>query len=177
LKGLAALNALTSLNLGASTLSDDALRTLAPLTGFTGLHLFQCKYGNDVAAEGFKALAPLTRLTDLDLFQCGPHIVTDESLKAILALLTGLTRLNLSSCTIHPSLTKQGFAVAVAPLICLTTFLPPARELFSTEYGDDLYGDYSNDDEFRSNSSDDYHGYCECGKCDFCDSESALCKM
>jgi hypothetical protein len=127
-----------------------------------------------VTAEGLEALASLTRLTDLDLFQCQPRFVSDKSLRATLALLTGLTRLDLSGCEIG-SLTKHGLAAAVAPLTCLTTLLPPAREVSSTaEYEYDSYGDYSDDDEYRSNSSDYDDGYCECGECDYCDSESVF---
>jgi hypothetical protein len=180
LMGLAPLNALTSLNLGYSILADDSLRALAPLTGLTGLHLSQCFGGNMftgnmlVTAEGLRALALLTRLTDLDLLQCGPRVVTDESLRTTLAPLTGLTRLNLSSCEIQ-SLTTQGLTAAVSPLTRLTALLPPAREGLALDtYEGNLYGDYSEDDEFHNNSSDDSYGYdnlyggqsgCGCGEC------------
>eukprot|EP00242_Pyramimonas_sp_CCMP2087_P003494 CAMPEP_0198229666 /NCGR_PEP_ID=MMETSP1445-20131203/114241_1 /TAXON_ID=36898 /ORGANISM="Pyramimonas sp., Strain CCMP2087" /LENGTH=496 /DNA_ID=CAMNT_0043910135 /DNA_START=715 /DNA_END=2206 /DNA_ORIENTATION=+ len=158
LRELAPLNSLTSLNFGNSLASDDSLRALAPLTGLTSLHLFRCD-GGCVTAEGLKALAPLTGLTNLDLFKwCSKDAVTDESLGATLAPLKGLTRLNLGGCEIG-SLTKQGLAAAVAPLTCLTTLLPPAREVVRTESDEDddgrsndSYDDYE-EDEFRDNSS------------------------
>jgi hypothetical protein len=146
LRALASLNALTSLNLGNYILTDEALMTLAPLTGLTSLHLFQCA-GDDVTAEGLQALAPLTGLTDLDLFSWyGPDAVTDESLRATLAPLTGLTRLNLEGCE-KESVSTQGLAAAVAPLTRLTTLLPPAREYFSTGSEDDSFDDDSFDDD------------------------------
>jgi hypothetical protein len=170
LSALPPLKVLTSLDLGHSMVTDDSLRALAPHTGLTGLHMFQCIqdyedfYRGNETAEGFKTLALLTCLTDLDLFEAPhPHAVTDESLRATLAPLTGLTRLNLSGCEMPSghwrSLTERGcLAVALAPLTRLTTLLPPAScpppreheptsssEDDSTEY--DYYQDEYDEDE------------------------------
>jgi hypothetical protein len=105
LSALPPLKALTSLDLGYSMVTDDSLRALAPLTGLTGLHMFQCRkdfeylYCGNETEEGFATLALLTCLTNLDLFEARcPDALTDGSLKETLSPLTGLTRFNLSGC-------------------------------------------------------------------------------